>query len=57
MTLDERHSIVRLALSEHLQAEYDWATDCVYVDMDLGNGKTERLPVYDYAEMLDLVGG
>lgn len=50
-------AILALAKDAGLHATYHEATDAVIVQMDLGEGYTEEIPVYTYNEMNDLIGG
>jgi len=54
---EETWAMMSLAKSEGLHAEYNEHTQAVIVHMELGEGYTEEIPVYNYAEMNDLVGG
>lgn len=57
MNHDERTRIMSLAREYDLNADYDPQFECVWVRMHWEDDDEERIPVYDYREMSDLVGG
>lgn len=57
MTDESAQRILDMAAQEGLPAEYDYSSDCVFVDIQYGHGYHEHTPVYSVREMSDLLGG